>query len=80
MPLPVRYIAAPHRGPECNARNTGIEQSVAPVILFMDDDCVRPTKRSLPLMLPRRPCPGTVTIGRAVWHPGLTVTSVYGLW
>lgn len=70
--LAVRYIAAPHRGPG-GARNTGIEHAVAPVVLFMDDDC-EADRAFVATHAAETTAPGTATIGRVVWHPGLTVT------
>lgn len=71
-PLPVRYIAAPHRGPSAT-RNTGIEQAAAPVILFMDDDC-EADQALVATHAAETTAPGIVTIGRVVWHSSLTVT------
>ena len=71
-PLPVRYIAAPHRGPSAT-RNTGIEQAAAPVILFMDDDC-EADRALVATHAAETTAPGTATIGHVVWHPELTVT------
>ena len=71
-PMSVRYIAAPHRGPSAT-RNAGIEQAVAPVILFMDDDC-EADQALVVTHAAETTAPGTVTIGRVVWHPDLTVT------
>lgn len=70
--MTVHYIAAPHRGPGA-ARNTGIAQAVAPVILFMDDDC-EADQAFVATHAAETTVPGILTIGRAVWHPGLTVT------
>ena len=70
--MPVRYITASHRGPGA-ARNTGIEQAAAPVILFMDDDC-EADQAFVATHAAETAAPGTVTIGRVVWNPGLTVT------
>ena len=70
--MSVRYIAAPHRGPSAT-RNAGVEQAVAPVILFMDDDC-EADHALVATHAAETTAPGTVTIGRVVWHPDLTVT------
>ena len=70
--MAIRYIAASHMGPSA-ARNAGIKQAAAPVILFMDDDC-EADQALVATHAIETTGPGTVTIGRVVWHPDLTVT------
>ena len=38
-PVPLRYIHEPRQG-NAYARNTGVEQAAAPIVAYIDDDCI----------------------------------------
>ena len=70
--IALRYVAASHQGPSA-ARNAGVKRATAPIILFMDDDCEAHQGLVATHVSETSGC-GTVTIGRVIWHPHLTVT------
>lgn len=70
-PYPVRYLRQTHKGPAA-ARNMGVANAHAPIILFSDDDCI-PTPGIITRHLGHVQ-PGVACIGQIVWHPDVTVT------
>ncbi len=63
-----------NRGPAA-ARNRGVAESSAPVLLFLDDDVVAPpTLVTEHLALHARANPKLGVLGRVDWHPDLRVT------
>lgn len=38
-PVPLRYVHEPRQG-NAYARNTGVEQAAAPIVAYIDDDCI----------------------------------------
>ena len=74
-PYPARSIAAPRPGASA-ARNAGIRDARAPLVLFLDDDILpRPALVARHLEWHRRHSDeGTAVLGRVRWSPELRVT------
>ena len=73
--LPVRYLWRPKQG-VCSARNLGLREAKAPVVLFLDDDVIPGPQliREHARFHQEQPELESVLLGYVTWSPELPVT------
>lgn len=73
--LPVKYLSQPKRGVS-SARNLGLREARAPIVLFLDDDVIPSPQliRKHSEFHQRRPELESVLLGYVTWSPELVIT------